>query len=56
MGISSPKCKILLIFQEELPMPQKTNKISAPKKFLVSYDVFVIFTAVKHREIALEAN
>ena len=32
----------------------KTNKKSAPEKFLVSFDVFVIFTAVKHREIPCE--
>ena len=52
MELSRPKLKNLLIFQEELP---KTNKKSVLKKFLVSCDVFVIFTAINHREIPCEA-
>ena len=40
-----------LIFQEVTYKAPNTNKKSAPKKFLVSFDVFVIFTAVKYREI-----
>ena len=56
MELSSPKLKKLLIFQEGICKAPKTNKKSAPKKFLVSCDIFVIFTAVKHREISRESN
>ena len=52
MELSRPKLKNLLIFQEELP---KTNKKSVLKKFLVSCDVFLIFTALNHREMPCEA-
>ena len=45
------KLKKLLIFQEGIDKVSKTNKKSALKKFLVSFDV-VIFTAVKCREIS----
>ena len=50
MELSSFSLKKFLIFKEVIGKAQKTNK-SAPKKFLVSCDVFIIFTAVKHREI-----
>ena len=53
MKLSSPKLKRLLVFQEGTCKTPKTNKKSALKKFLVSCDVFVILTAVKHREILL---
>ena len=39
------------IFQERNQKAPKTNKKSAPKKFLVSCDAFVIFTALKHKQI-----
>ena len=45
------KLRKLLTFQEKTYKAAKTNKKSAPKKFLVYFDVFVIFTAVKYREI-----
>ena len=51
MELSSPKLKKLLKSQEGTYKASKTNKKSVPKKFLVSCDVFVIFTAVKHKEI-----
>ena len=51
MELSSTKLKKLLIFQEGTDKAPKTNKKSARKKFLVSFDVFVIFTVVKHGEI-----
>ena len=41
------KLRKLLIFQEKTYKAPKTNKKSAPKKFLVSFDVFVIFTELK---------
>ena len=56
MELSPPKLKKILIFQERTHKVLKTNKKSAPKKFLVSCQVFIIFTAVKHREIHCEAN
>ena len=43
--------KRILIFQEEYPNPGKQTKKSALKKFLVSCEIFVIFTAVKHKDI-----
>ena len=51
-----PACHKLgkLIFQDKTNKAQKSNKKSAPKKFLVSCDVFVIFTAAKHREISFD--
>ena len=51
MELSSSKIKKLVIFQEGTYWTWKSNKKSVPKKFLVSCDVFVIFTAVKHWEI-----
>ena len=51
MELSNYKLKRLLIFQEGTEKAPKTNKKSVPKIFLVSFDAFVIFTAVKHREI-----
>ena len=44
MELSSPELKILLVFQEVARKARKTNKKSGLKKFLVSCDVFVIFT------------
>ena len=41
----------LFIFQEGTDKAPRANKKSATKKFLVSFDAFVIYTAVKHREI-----
>ena len=35
---------------------EKQTKMSALKKFFVSYDVFTIFTSIKHREIPCEAK
>ena len=52
MELFSNNLKKLLIFQEGTDKPPKTNRKSAPKKLLVSFDVFAIFTAVKHREIS----
>ena len=51
---SSPKLKKLFIFQKETYKAPKANKKSAPKKHLVSCEVSVIFTAVKHREIPFD--
>ena len=51
MDLSNYKLKILLTFQEGTEKAPETNKKSAPKTFLVSFDVLVIFRAVKHREI-----
>ena len=51
MDLSNYKLKILLTFQERTEKAPETNKKSAPKTFLVSFDVLVIFRAVKHREI-----
>ena len=48
--------KKLLIFQEVTCKARKTNKKSALKTFLVSYDVFAIFTSVEHIEVPLEAK
>ena len=41
---------------ERIPVKKKKKKKSAMKKFLVSYDVFAIFTSVKHKEIPCEAK
>ena len=49
MERSSLKLKKPLMFQDETCNAWKTNKKSSLNKFLVSFDVFVIFTAVKHR-------
>ena len=54
--LSSPKLKKLLIFQVGTCTKPKEQKKSALKKFLVFYDVFTIFTVVKHRGISCEAN
>ena len=51
MELSSLKLKKLLMFQEGTDKAPQTNKKSSPKKFLVYCVVFVIFTAVKHKEI-----
>ena len=37
----------LLIFRRQLVMPEKQTQKSVMKKFLVSYDVFAIFTSVE---------
>ena len=37
-----------------LQRPEKQTKKSSLKKFLVSYNIFAIYTAVKHREILCE--
>ena len=37
-------------------MPEKQTKKSALKKFLISYDVFEIFTPVEHKKISCEAK
>ena len=47
--LSCHKLKKLLIFQKGTDKAPKANKNSAPKKFLVSCDVFMVFTGVKHR-------
>ena len=57
MELSSVRAiKKLLIFQEKTYKAPKANKESARKKFFVSSDVFVISTAVKHRESPCKAN
>ena len=56
MELNSLKLKKLLMFQKGTYKTPKTNKKSALKKFLVSCEVFVIFTSVKHRKIPCEAN
>ena len=48
--------KKLLMFQEVTCKARKTNKQSALKNFLVSYDVFAIFTSVEYMEISYEAK
>ena len=50
MELSSLKIRNFLIFQEEFPNAEKQTK-SALKKFLASYEFFVIFTAVNYKEI-----
>ena len=50
MERSSLKIRNFLIFQEEFPNAEKQTK-SALKKFLASYEFFVIFTAVNYKEI-----
>ena len=50
MELSLQKLKKLLTFQEGTGKAPKTKK-SASKKFLVSFDVFVILTTVKHMKI-----
>ena len=37
-------------------MPEKQTKKSVLKTFLVSYDVFAIFTSVEHMEIPREVK
>ena len=46
----------LLIFQEVTCKSRKTKKKSALKLFLVSYDVFAIFTSVEYMEIPCETK
>ena len=47
MELSLHKLKKLLTFQEGTDKASKINKT-----FLVSFDLFIIFTAVKHTEIS----
>ena len=54
MEISSHRLKKLLTFQEVIWKAWRSNKKNLLK--LVSYDVFSVFTTVKHREIPCEAN
>ena len=54
--LSRAKLKQLVIFQKGTYKAPKTKKTSAPKKFLVSCDIFVIFTPVKHRKIYCEGK
>ena len=56
MELFSSKLKKLLIFRKGTYKTPKTNKKICFEKFLVSCDVFVIFTAVKHKKIPCEAN
>ena len=44
-----------LYFRQELTGPENQTKKSFPVNFL-SRDVFIIFTAVKHREIPCEVS
>ena len=37
-------------------MPEKQTKKSASKKFLISYDVFAIFTSLERIKISCEAK
>ena len=46
----APNLKNFLCFRNELKGPENQTK-NLPRRFLVSCDVFVIFTVVKHREI-----
>ena len=46
----------LLILQEVTCKARKTKKKSALKTFLLSYDVFAIFTSVEHMKIPCEAK
>ena len=48
--------KNFIYFRRELAKPEKQTKNSDLKKFLVPYNVFAIFTAVKHRKIPCEAK
>ena len=54
MELSSHKLKKPFIFPEGTYKAPNINKKSVPKKFLVSCDVFVTFTAVKHKVILSE--
>ena len=56
MELSSLKLKKLLYLRRELAKLEKRTKKSSLKKFFVSYDAFVIFTSVKHKEIFCEAK
>ena len=58
MELSALKLKKLLYIPggNYLQRPEKQTKKSALKKFLVSYDVFTIFKAVKPRKIPREAK
>ena len=49
MKLSNLKLKKLLYFRSELAKPQKQTKKPPLKKFLVSYNVFVIFKSVKQK-------
>ena len=51
MELSSPKLKKSYISGRNLSDLKNKQKKSVLKKYLVSYDVFAIFTAVKHRKI-----
>ena len=51
MELSSFKLKKLVIFQEETRKVRKTKNLL--RRNFVSSDVFVIFTAVKPREVLL---
>ena len=55
MNIFSPKKK-LLIFRKITCKVPKTNKKSTLKKVLFACDIFLIFTAVKHKEFPLSTN
>ena len=48
------KLKRLFIFEDGTEKAPKTNKKSAPKKTLVSFDVFVTFTALNYKEVPFE--
>ena len=48
--------KRFLYFRRELVKSEKQTKKSALEKFLVSYDVFAMFTLVEHIEIPCEAK
>ena len=54
--IFQPQAWKTLIFQKGTCNPEKQTKKSALENFLVSYDIFAISTAVKHREIPCEAE
>ena len=57
MEISSHKIRNFFIFREiTCKVLKNKQKKSALKKVLVSYDVFAIFTAVKHRKILCKAK
>ena len=52
MRLSCYKLKKRFIFQEGTDKALKANKKSAHKKFLVFFNVLVIFTAVRYRKIS----
>ena len=55
-GTFRSKPKNLVVFQKETDKGPKINEKSAPEKFIIFCDAFVIFTAVKCKEIPCGTN